>query len=378
MELVAAGFAVSMLGSRQRYDDARADLPARAVWEGVDILRVGTPRFGRAQLVGRLIDYLGFYVAAGWALVRHVRRGDVVVAKTDPPLLSVVAAFAARVRGARLVNWLQDVFPDVALALGEPRIPRVLARAVTMLRDASLRRAALNVVIGERMAERVRTHAGSAPVVVVPNWAHEAAVQPMAQADSRMRSELGLQHSFVVGYSGNLGRAHDWQTLFDAAMHLQDDPRVRFLVVGDGAGYRALRDRVARAGLSSVVFQPYQPLDRLADAMAAADVHLVSLRPMLEGLIVPSKFFGVLAAARPVVFIGDASGELGPVIRESDCGVVIAEGDGAALAMALRAYADDPKRCTASGVRGHELLRARYARTVAIRAWIDHLEHLVA
>ena len=110
--MASAGHEVCLATSCQRYDDAAAVLPARERVDRVEVHRVRTTRFGRDNLLGRAFDYAIFYLAAGWRLWRIARAGDVVVAKTDPPLISVVAAFVARWRGARLVNWVQDVFPE--------------------------------------------------------------------------------------------------------------------------------------------------------------------------------------------------------------------------------------------------------------------------
>lgn len=369
ISLAASGFDVWLVGSRQRYDDPSAGLPRDDRAGAITIRRVGGTRFGRTHLLGRALDYLSFYVAVGWALLGLLRFGDVVVAKTDPPLLSVMVAAAARWRGARLVNWLQDVFPEVAVALGEPRIPAPAARMLAWLRDRSLQTARVNVAIGERMAERLAARVPTARFVVVPNWAHEDAVRPLPLDESELRHRLGLVDRFVVAYSGNLGRAHDHATIFDAAVALRAHDDIVFLVIGDGSGHRALKARAEATGLHNLRFLPYQPLDRLADSMAAANAHLVSLKLELEGLIVPSKFFGVLAAARPVVFIGDPDGELARGIRAADCGRVVREGDGAALASALLELAADHHGCVAMGARGRALLDTRYARAAAHAAW---------
>ena len=112
--LAERGFEVSAITSRQRYDVAKANLAKGETVRGVDVKRVWTSRHGRTRLAARSIDYLTFYVAAAWHLLRSAQRGDVIVAKTDPPLLSVVLAPIAKLKGAHLVNWLQDVFPEVA------------------------------------------------------------------------------------------------------------------------------------------------------------------------------------------------------------------------------------------------------------------------
>jgi glycosyltransferase involved in cell wall biosynthesis len=369
--LSRAGENVSVVTSRQLYHDAGANLVPEDTIDGVAIHRVSGAKRGRGSLSGRALDYLSFHLAAGWRLFRLLRRGDVVVAKTDPPLLSVTVAIAARLRGARLVNWLQDLFPEVANELGMAMRPRWVARFLQWRRDASLRQATCNVAIGARMAERIeRAGVGRAAIRVIPNWANVADMLPLPRASNSVRAELGLTPAhFVIGYSGNLGRAHDYGTLLDAARRLSDRPEIVFVMTGAGAKFDDMRREVAALALTNVLFQPFQPPERLADSMAAADVHVVSLLPQLEGLIVPSKFYGILAAARPAIFIGDPDGELARDIRTFDCGASVAVGDGAALTEHIVALRAQPERLAQLGANALHAAEERFSSEQAVGAW---------
>lgn len=388
--LAAAGLDVRVITCRQRYEDPGAGLPARETIRGVQVHRIATTRFGRAWLPGRALDYLTFYLAAAWRLWRLAGRGDVVVAKTDPPLLSVVAAPVARLRGARLVNWLQDVFPEVAEALHvggrAGRLPFALLRR---LRNRSLRAAAVNVVLGTRMAETLQRRGIPADRIrIVPNWADGATVRPVAPAANALRTEWGLDGCFVAGYSGNLGRAHEVDTLVDAMVRLQRTSRsarggdgatpreIRFLFIGGGARTPQLQAAVARHGLGNVRFEPYQPQQRLAESLSAADVHIVSLIPDLEGLIVPSKIYGIAAAGRPAVFLGDPDGEIPRMLAEHGIGMTVPPGDGERLAQVLTDLAADPERCRAMGGRARAVFEDRYDKPRAVAAWRELLTNL--
>lgn len=377
--LAEQGMDVHMIASRQRYDNPAAGLPARERWRDVEIHRVWTSAFGRERLSGRILDYLTFYFSLPLTLWRLTRRGDVVVAKTDPPMVSLLAGLVAMLRGAILVNWLQDVFPEIAVSLGRPRLPRAVASVLRKLRNRSLRAAAMNVVIGERMAEYfVAQGLPAAKARVIPNWAHEHMIRPMSSAQSRMRQTRALRDCFVVGYSGNLGRAHDWETLFDAALRLADKPHIAFLIVGGGHGYSALKLRAEQAGLSSFHFQTYQALEELSDSMAASDLHLVTLLPALEGLIVPSKIYGIAAAERPIAFVGDTDGEVARLIASGNCGFSVEAGRGDLLASAILDLAADIERCRSQGRRARELLDTRFSRENAHREWHQLLTKLSA
>jgi glycosyltransferase involved in cell wall biosynthesis len=377
--LASQGMTVAMVASRQHYDDPSAHLPAREFWRGVHIHRVWTSRFGRTRLVGRAIDYLTFYLSLPWVLWQLLRRGDVVVAKTDPPLVSMVVALVATLRGAVLINWLQDVFPEIAVSLRQPPFPRPIAWLLKKLRNRSLRAAAMNVAIGERMGEYfVAQGVAATRIQVIPNWAHEDAIEPRPSENCVLRRKLGLQNQFVVGYSGNLGRAHDWMTIFDAAQRLRNNSGIAFVIVGGGHGYDCLYARVAEARLANIHFQPYQPLDLLSDSMATANLHLVSLRPELEGQIVPSKFYGIAAAERAVGFIGDPDGELARLIAGADCGFSVPQGRGDLLAEAILRLAANLAECQSQGRRARQLLDDRFSRGAAHQQWHDLLRALAS
>src|SRR5579862_6892775 len=153
--LASAGIEVHVVTSTQIYDDPRASLPAYENINGVHVHRVSSTQFGRAALLGRSIDYLSFYRSVWRCLIQIARRGDVIVAKTDPPLVSVVALAAARRKGARLINWLQDIFPETAVELGVPFMRGPVAASLAVLRNRSLRDAEATAVIGHLMARKV-------------------------------------------------------------------------------------------------------------------------------------------------------------------------------------------------------------------------------
>lgn len=402
--LAAAGHEVCVITSRQRYDDAAALLPPRERIDGVDVWRVRTSRFGRDHLPGRAADYLSFYAAAGWKLLRIARAGDLVVAKTDPPLISVVAGMAARWRGARLVNWVQDVFPEVAEALGVRALAGPPTGLLRWLRNRALRSAAANVVLSERMADvltrasgqvvrespmgifpsrgieasgaQTRSHEGGR-LHVIPNWADMEAIHPVAAVDNPLRREWALDDHFVVCYSGNMGRAHEFDTILDAARRLAAAaPDVRFLFIGDGAQKPPVEESARRRGLTNVLFRPYQDRAMLSLSLGTGDAHLVSLRPELEGLIFPSKLYGILAAGRPVLFVGDPKGEVAQLIEREGVGAAVSQGDAARLASELLRLAGDAKLRAAMGARARTLLSECYDKRRALNAWLRLLEGL--
>lgn len=364
--------------STQIYDDPKASLPNYEIIHGVRVHRVSSTQFGRAALLGRSIDYLSFYRSVLRRLLDIARRGDILIAKTDPPLVSIVAMVAARRKGARLVNWLQDVYPELAVELGVPFIRGPLASGLAASRNRSLQYAEATVVVGHLMGQRVEVlGAPRARIHVIPNWCNDEEIKPLGQSANPLRETWVLQNKFVVGYSGNLGRAHEFGTVLAAAERLRDDPRVLFLMIGGGKRFDELARTVKERRLENLFrFVPYQGRTILTYSLATPDVHWISLKPELEGLIVPSKFYGVAAAGKPMIVIAAKDGELAQLVQEHACGVVIAPGDAVALACTLSRLSNDPGSLAEMGARARKMLEAQFTRQKGFERWRELLNAL--
>jgi colanic acid biosynthesis glycosyl transferase WcaI len=375
---VKDGFATTVLAGRQLYHDPGAGLPARGRHAGAEVRRLWSTRSGRFWLPGRALDGASFCWSVFFALLAAARPGDVIMAKTDPPLLSVAAWAAARLKRARLINWCQDLFPETAAAVGVRLAAGASGRALRALRNASLAGAAINVAVCEGMAARLRAEGIPADrVTVIHNWADGARVRPLARERNRLRQQWGLGERFVIGYAGNLGRVHEVETLIDLIDLLADEPELVFLLVGAGAGYARLKRRAGQRRLGNVMLRPYQPLEALRDSLTVPDLHVVSLRPECEGLVMPSKLYGVLAAGRPVLAIGAPAGELARIVRGHDAGLIVPPGEAAAAAAAVRALRADPARLAALGANARAAYERGYSREASLGAWSRCLRALL-
>ena len=377
-DLAARGVEVHAIASRGRHDGASARLPARETLDGVEVHRVAGAGFGGSRLAGRAAEYLAFYVAAWRALMTLAAPGDVLIAKTDPPLLSILAARAAARRGVVVVNWLKDLYPEVAIELGVPLVRGPIGRSLLRARDRSLAAARMNVAIGTAMAGRLKAHGvPETRLRIVPDWCDDTAIQPLSHAANPLRRDWGLEGRFAVGYSGTLGRAHEIETLMSAAERLRDDARIVFLCIGDGVGFRTLRARVEAGGLAQRFrFFPRQDRAALAQSLGAADAHWISLRPALEGLVLPSKLYGVAAAGRPILAVAARNGELARLVEAHACGIAIEPGDGAGFAAAIRHLASDPDAAASMGRRARVMLDAQFSRRAALERWQALLDEI--
>lgn len=352
----------------RHYHDRPDRLPASEVLNGVMIRRVWITSSGQGGLWGRALDYLTFHMSVIWRIRQLARRGDAIIACTDPPLLSVTAMIATLGTGAVLINWLHDLYPEAATRLRVLDEKRLAVRALFWLRNASLWWARRNVTPIAGMAELLSA-GGHGSFTIIRQWSDGEEIRPVAPENNRLHREWSLQDKFVISYSGNFGRVHDFNTILNAAQRLRERNDIVFLFVGDGPKRHIVEDAVRLRGLDNVVLKPLQPRERLAESLSAADVHLVSLLPELEACCVPSKFYGILAAGRPIVFIGDRRGELGRTLQEAQCGVSVDVGDDTALAQVIATLAASETQCRAMGKRAHQTFEAAFSERIGVGAW---------
>jgi len=285
-------------------------------------------------------------------------------------MISVIGAAVAKLKRAELVNWLQDLFPEVAKALHISIIPAPIYSLCRRLRNRSLRVARTNVVLGELMAERVNENTAQPDKTsIIPNWVIQSDIRPIENESNPLRREWGLDGKFVVGYSGNLGRVHEFKSILDAMLMLKNDASVCFVFIGGGAQLAPVKDFVATHHLSNVLFKPYQPVETLSCSLSVADVHLVSLQPELEGLVVPSKFYGIVAVGRPIIFVGSSSGELARLISTHHCGTTIKPGDSESLARYILSLKEAPEQQREISANSRRLGATIFTRLNSINAW---------
>jgi len=376
VHLAARGHSVKIVTSCQLYGDPAAALPRTEHCGDIRIRRLRASRFGRRHLSGRIVDYFTFHVRLLVHLLLELDRDTTVVCCTDPPLISIPAAVACKIRGARLVNWLQDLYPEVAARIQVLREDSLGTRLALRLRDWSLRCAERNVAVGRVMAAGLSGRVGEDSVSTIHNWSDTQSIRPLAAADNPLRQQWQLEQAFVVGYSGNLGKAHEHETLLAAASSLQARQDIVFLLIGGGEGMEKLAAAGTALGLGNLVFKPYQSRDQLKYSLSLPDVHLVVLKPALEGYIVPSKFYGAAAAGKPVIFIGSATGELATILADHDAGVTVAPGAGQHLADSILALADNKEYYQRLADNARLLIDRHYSMAASLEQWSALLEAL--
>ncbi len=364
--LVRRGHQVTVVASGERY--------GRESLNGVTIERVRATRLGKRSLFHRAADYASFYAGCAATLLRLRRVGlpiDAYLVLTTPPLIAAAPQLVSLGRRTPVVTLVQDLYPDVAVALGAIKPNSIVQRTWEQATRLSLAYSTRVVALSNAMAGHIVAH-GVPPdrIDVIPNWAlSELEAPPRPTLGGRARLEYGLGERFVVMYSGNLGAGHSFDTVLAAARRLRERSDIVFAIVGEGMRKAEVEQTVKNEGLDNVKLFPLAARSDLAESLAAGDLHLVTMRDGLEGLIVPSKFYGVLAAARPTLFIGPRGDGIAQTLNEVKCGVARENGDVDGVVQTIESLVSDRDKTRRMGELGRKHLETRLSRETAVDSY---------
>ena len=377
--LTERGVSVTALAGRGRYTGGDK-LSRREDYKGVHVERAWATSFGKRNIIGRITDYLSFYVGATWSLMR-LPRHDAVMALTTPPFIGVVALLIGRLRRMRVIMLVQDVYPDIAVALGalDPRSP--VTRVLEWISSQILKRSDRIVVLSESMRERITSkvgESGASRIDVIHNWADGEDIRPVAEASNPFVAGHNLAGSFVVMFSGNFGRVNDFSAVLEAARLLRDRSDIVFLFVGGGAKQSEIEEFRRMHDLDNVRLLPYEPRQTLRYSLAAGDAMLVTLADGLAGLSVPSKAYAIMAAGRPLLFVGDPRSDIARIITENRCGAALLSGEGARLAEVIRTWASERVKTEELGAAARSLFEASFDRRHAVNKYLETLSKCIS
>jgi colanic acid biosynthesis glycosyl transferase WcaI len=366
-ETLAQRHHVTVVAGRPSYDpDVRYPyaLLRRNTRNKVVVECVGSTAYSRHQMPRRVANYLSYLALA---VPRAIAlRPDVILAMTDPPVAGIAGAFIARLSGRPFVYNIRDLYPDMAVGGDIVRASKWVARWESLHRRA-LKQAARVIVLGDDMRDRILAK-GVAPerVVVVRDGTANLPAQMPDRSDPVVQ-EIRQGFPFVVLHAGNLGFYGAWETLLAAAKMLSNE-NTGFVFVGDGANRAALES--SARNLPNVKFAPFRPVEQVAHVMMAGDLHIVTVKRGLEGVVVPSKLYSILAAGRPILVVAPPESDAARIVVESGCGVAADPDDPAGVAAAIRELRAQPARLAEMGRRARETA-AKYAR-------VDELQRFVA
>jgi glycosyltransferase involved in cell wall biosynthesis len=317
LALVERGHEVTVITSRRAYDDPEKKFPRHEVWRGIKIYRVSGTSFGKCAKWRRAADFFTFLLSCCWRLCL-ISKPDVMVALTSPPLVSVIAAGYARLRGIKFCYWIMDLNPDEAVAAGWLSPDSFAAKWLERLSRFSLRQASAVVVLDDFMQQRILAKGIAAEkIAVLPPWSLDSEVRFDPAGRALFRKTHGLDKKFVVMYAGNHSPCHPLDTILAAAKELAaSHAEISFCFVGGGSEQRRVKSFAQENKLPNVLCLPYQPLDQLAGVLSAADLHLVVMGDPFVGLVHPCKIYNLLRVNAPIFYMGPKPSHVSKILDE--------------------------------------------------------------
>ena len=376
VDALSTRHSVTVLCGRPSYDptERRAWRLYRTELAGpVRIIRTGSTDFPRMKMKKRVLNYLS-YVALAVPRALLVRC-DVVLAMTDPPFEGIAGAFVAMLKRKPFVYNIRDMYPDMAVG-GSIVQPGLLVRLWERLHRWALRRAARVIVLGDDMRTRIIAK-GVDPsrAVIVRDGAEVLPPNaPLPTPDPDVVRAIRGNFSFVLLHAGNLGFYGAWNTLLMAARKLASEG-VSLVFVGDGAQRAEIQ--AAAAGSDNIRFLDFFPASKIPSVLAAADAHIITVKRGLEGVVVPSKMYGILAARKPIVAVAPEETDAVTLGVRGGFAVSADPDKPAELVSAVRALLGDAQKMKAMGQAAREAA-PDYDRVKELQKFIQVFDSLAA
>lgn len=373
-------YEVHVLCAQPTYNARGTHAPSYERRHGTVIRRCPATTLNKDNLLFRLINLITISVSIFILALWYLRRGDHVLVVTNPPLLPFLVTIAARLRGAKILLLIHDVYPEVLITTGLLSPQGLPARIINQFNQQLYKSVDRIIVLGRDMAELVRRKckAAGSKVEIIPNWAQdlERIAPGNCKCQNSLLQELKLTHKFVIQYSGNMGRTHGLETLLEAAKQLSDFPEVHFLLIGSGAKKRWLEEAMRQSDLRNITLLPYQPRAALAVSLNACDLAIISFVPDMAGISVPSRMYNIMAAGKPILAVADADSELALVLQEEEIGWVVPPDEPARIVEVILSAHAQLSQVQEMGARARTVAENKYSRPVIIERYIRAISSL--
>ncbi|MCP4370329.1 MAG: glycosyltransferase family 4 protein [Deltaproteobacteria bacterium] len=295
---------------------------------------------------------------------------------TQPPLFFILGAVISKLRGVKYIIHIMDVHPELLAISGIINVRGYTYRLLSRCALNALRHADGIIAIGRCMKDRL-TEKGiqESKIRLVSNWASNR-IYPLPEKDNVFRCQHNLEEKFLVMYSGNMGVPHHFSTILHVAERLEDIHDIIFVFIGRGGRRKEIEQAIA-GGNKNLLLLDFQPMIILSHSLSAANIHFFSLRPGFEGHVVPSKFYGMLASGRPVIYEGTTSGEVAQVIHETQVGKVVEPGNKRQLYESIMYYYNTPSAIESDGQKSYQIHLERFQESVASKTYVHSLLELI-
>lgn len=364
-EGLSADFSVMAVCAQPTYSMRGTRAPAREMHNGVSIRRYFSTTFNKDRLVLRLVNILSICLSSFFLALRLIRSSDLVLVVTSPPLLPFVILLASKLKGAKFVLRIDDVYPDMLNVAGMLRTGSFTYRVLAKLNLYLYRGAEHLIVLGRDMHSLVLRKLGNQRrdrVHIIPNWAEIDRISPCPREDNSLLKELRLENKFVVQYAGNMGYPHDIESLVGAAKILSKNSKIHFLFIGSGVKREWLEGQIKTCDLSNITLLNPRPRSDQNNFLNAGDIIVSALVKGMWGISVPSRAYNIMAAGKPIIAMGDENSELALIIQEKKVGWIVPPGRVSVFVNAVLEAERNPERLTAMGRRARLLVEKGYSR----------------
>jgi len=374
-EGLADEYKVRVVCAQPTYAARGTHAPSQENRRGVDIYRCGGTTFDKNIFTLRLINVVSISITIFWTLLAKIHRSDKVLVVTNPPLLPFLTLLACRLRGAKCVLLVHDVYPEVLIATGFIGSHSLFARMLAWVNRWLYGNMERIVVLGRDMRTLVQDKIPErkTDIVVIPNWADLELVAPAPRSQNSLLGQLNLQDKFIIQYAGNMGRTHGLEKIVHCSRILQNNmPEVHFLFIGSGAKRKWLEEAVVQTNIENVAILSSRPRNDQPTFLNACDVAIISFVSGMAGVSVPSRMYNIMAAGKPIIAVADSWSELALVVQEEQIGWVVApDATPDELAKVIIEAHSDPQRLTVMGERARHAAEARYSLARAIQGYSD-------
>jgi len=369
-----SGVEVEVWSAQPTYTHS-ARQPRYLQYEGINIRYLSSTRFRKSSIPGRILNILSFMITASFKLLFSKDRSPVLT-HTTFPALGIVLSIICNLKRRKFVYIMLDIYPEGLIRLGKLNAKNVLVRLWKRAYVNALKRSQKIIVLGRDMREYIEgIYADSKnKIEYIPHWQDDKLIHPIDTGNNHFFNELNLKRSFVVQYSGNMGLWNDMESIGRAVAVNQDD--VCFVFIGDGIRKNELQDIIHQNDSRNVVFLPFQPRENLCEVLTACHVALVSLRTGLEGMAVPSKIYGILAAGIPVIALVPENSEIAYIVKEEECGIVVQPTDNEGINRAIMRLKSDDILLMKLGNNGRRAFESKYTTQVIAEKYMTLIKKL--
>jgi glycosyltransferase involved in cell wall biosynthesis len=383
-DLVSTGYKVKVItGNSAGELNKKNKISRKESYKGIEILRLRNTSFNKYKMIGRVLNYITFHFLVFFQVL-FIEKPDLLLVMSTPPFISFYGLILKKLKKVKTIYIIQDLFPDLVVELGKIK-NKFLINILENLSKLIIRKMDRVVVVGDFMKRKIKRDIlpglNLDHIVTIHNWAdgEKIRVIKVEKEKNFLKAKWGLEGKFIVLYSGNIGDLHEFDTVISAAEDLQKQKwkKIFFVFIGEGIKRGYIEKKVKEKGLNNILFFPFQPREVLTYSLGLADVSLVSLKKGFEGMVVPSKIYGILASGRPMIGVVGRESEITDIIRKGECGSVVEIGDWDGLSEIIIEYYKNPQKCREKGMNGRKYFEENYDRKIATKKYIRVIEEVL-